>query len=65
MYNVVVDPKFIWDKPRFIDIITPVVYKHFCETFQMKQVTKVDCIKNIEEYTQKSLLPIEPQFFYY
>ena len=65
MYNVVVDPKFIWDKPRFIDIMTPLVYKHFCETFQMKQVSKIDCIKNIEEYTQKQLLPPEPQFFYY
>ena len=65
IYNVFVDPKFIWDKPRFLDIITPVVYTHLCEMYGMKQVSKIDCIKNIETYTNKKLLPKTPDFFYY
>lgn len=65
MYNVIVDPKFIRDKKRFIEILTPVVYKHFCEIYGMKEVGKIDCIKNIETFTNKKLLPEEPQFFYY
>jgi len=65
MYNIFVDPKFIWDKKRFIDLITPVIYSHMCEMYGMKQMTKENCIKNIEVYTKKEILPKEPEFFYY
>lgn len=65
MYNVFVDPKFIWDKPRFIDLLTPVVYSHLCEMYGMKQITKKNCIKNVELYAKKTILPKEPEFFYY
>ena len=65
LYNVFVDPKFIRDKTRFIDIVTPVVYKHLCEMYGMKQIDKLGCIKNIATYTKKELLPVAPQFFYY
>lgn len=65
MYNLTVDPKFIRDKKRFIELITPVVYKHFCEINGMKEVERVDCVKNIEKFTNKQLLPIQPEFFYY
>lgn len=65
MYNVFVDPKFIWDKPRFIQLITPIVYSHLCEMYGMKQITKENCIKNIELYAKKDILPKEPEFFYY
>jgi hypothetical protein len=65
LYNIYADPKFIWDKSRFIDVITPVVYKHLCEIYGMKQVDKIDCIKNIEEYTNTTLIPKRPDFFYY
>ncbi len=65
MYNVFVDPKFIWDKEKFIDIITPVVYKHFCELYGMKEVSSIECIQNIEQFTQTQILPSQPQFFYY
>jgi hypothetical protein len=65
MYNLTVDPKFIRDKKRFIELITPVVYKHFCEINGMKEVERVDCVKNIENFTNKQLLPIQPEFFYY
>ena len=65
MYNIFVDPKFIWDKENFIDIITPVVYEHFCKLYGMKEVTEVECIHNIEQFTQTQIIPIKPQFFYY
>ncbi len=65
MYNIFVDPKFIWDKERFIDIIAPTLYKHFCELYGMQEVTKTQCIKNIEQFSQTQILPLTPQFFYY
>jgi hypothetical protein len=33
--------------------------------YGMKQITKESCIKNIEIYTKKTILPKEPEFFYY
>lgn len=65
MYNIIVDPKFIWNKKRFIELLTPIVYQHFCQIYWMKEVWKIDCIKNIEKFTNKELLPKEPEFFYY
>ncbi|MDD3263036.1 MAG: penicillin-binding protein 2 [Candidatus Absconditabacteria bacterium] len=65
MYNIFVDPKFVWDKPRFIQLLTPVIYSHLCEMYGMKQITKENCIKNLEIYTKKEILPKEPEFFYY
>ena len=65
MYNIFVDPKFIWDKEKFIDIIAPVVYKHLCELYGMKEVTKLECIKNIEQFSQTQIIPLKPEFFYY
>lgn len=65
LYNIFVDPKFIWEKTRFIDIILPVVYRHLCEINWMIQVDLTWCIKNIENFTNKEILPIKPTFFYY
>ena len=49
LYNVYADPKFIRDKTRFIDELTPVVYKHLCEIYGMKQIADTtQCIQNIE-----------------
>ncbi len=65
MYNIFVDPKFIRDKENFINIITPVVYKHFCKLYGMQEMTTLQCIKNIEIFTQTQIIPPKPQFFYY
>jgi len=65
MYNIFVDPKFIRDKEKFIDTITPAVYQHFCELYGMQQMTPLQCIKNIELFTQTQIIPPEPKFFYY
>ncbi len=65
MYNIFVDPKFIRDKEKFIDLVTPVVYKHFCKLYGMQEVDELQCIKNIEQFTQTQIIPTKPQFFYY
>jgi len=64
MYDVFVDPKFVWDKPRFIELFVPVVYQHLCPV-DVEAVEKAECMKNIEGFTKKSLLPKEPEFFYF
>ena len=64
LYNLYVDPKFVWDKDTFVDVITPLMYTHFCELYGMKEIGPMDCIKNLEIYTQKQILPPAPQFFY-
>lgn len=65
MYNLFVDPKFVWNKEKFIDVIVPVVYKHLCEIHGMQEVSPLQCIKNIEQFTQTQIIPPQPQFFYY
>lgn len=65
MYNVFVDPHFVGDKKRFIEILTPVVYEHLCRISGMVQVDLTQCIKNIEQYASTQLLPEEPVFFYF
>ena len=64
MYNVFVDPKFIWDKERFIKLFTPVVYKHLCEIKGMTRMKPIDCIENLEVFAKKDLLMKAPEFFY-
>jgi len=65
MYNVFAEPQFIGNKERFIELITPLVYKHLCQINGMHNVGKEECIWNIEAFSNKDLLPQEPQFFYY
>lgn len=64
MYNVFIDPKYIWDKERFIELFIPVVYKHLCELNWMDKVDKLGCIKNIEVFANRDILPKAPEFFY-
>ena len=63
LYNVYADPKYI-DKTRLIELITPLVYEHLCVLNGMNNVEKIDCIKNIENFAVKDLLPEAPEFFY-
>jgi cell division protein FtsI/penicillin-binding protein 2 len=65
LYNVYVDPKFVRDKETFIDVVTPVIYKHLCELYGMQEVTPLDCVKNVEIFSHKQILPVAPQFFYF
>ncbi len=66
LYNIFVEPPYIRDKNKFIDLITPIVYEHLCIYHWMIKITnKENCIKNIEYFSNKKLLPQKPNFFYY
>ena len=72
LYDVALDPREIWfdwnwqrQKDRFIELIAPIVYKHLCVIHWMNNVTKEQCIENIESFAGVQLLPKQPEFFYY
>ncbi len=52
-------------KPRVIELITPVVYKHFCEINGLEKVDTEGCINNIEQFAWIEILPKMPELFYY
>ena len=72
LYDVALDPREIWfdwnwqrQKDRFIELMSPIVYKHLCVIHWMDNVTKEQCIENIESFANIQLLPKQPEFFYY
>lgn len=52
-------------KPRFIELIVPIIYKHLCEINGMQVPTKAECVKNIELFAGVDLLPKKPDLFYF
>lgn len=52
-------------KPRFIELIAPIIYKHLCEINGMKVPTKAECVKNVELFSNETLLPKKPDLFYF
>ena len=74
LYDIALDPREIWmdnnkirQKDRFIEIITPTVYKHLCIIHWMDNIewNNEECIKNLETFANIELLPKEPEIFYY
>ncbi|AKH32382.1 Stage V sporulation protein D [candidate division SR1 bacterium Aalborg_AAW-1] len=65
LYNMFIDPSMVFDKPRLISIITPLLYLHLCQTNGFDNVDKEACIKNVENFTKETILPIAPTVFYY
>ncbi len=73
LYDVALDPREIWYgtgwimKDRFIELISPVVYKHLCVVHWMDNIEwdTEHCIKNIENFSNIRLLPEEPEIFYF
>lgn len=64
MYNLFIDPKFVWDKPRVIEILTPILYSHLCEKNGLNTVDTLGCIENIERFAQIQILPVPKTVFY-
>lgn len=60
-----VDPSLIRDKPRTINMLTPLVYLHLCQTKGFDTVNKEQCIKNVEQFTNQTILPVAPTLYYY
>jgi hypothetical protein len=65
LYNMFVDPAFVKNKPKFITIVTPLLYKHLCQTNGFDTVDKVQCIKNLQNFTKETYLPEAPVVTYY
>ena len=74
LYDIALDPREIGYstgnrlmKDRFIEIVSPIVYKHLCIIHWMENIewNKEECIKNIESFANIELLPKEPEIFYY
>ena len=71
LYDVALDPREIWlenwvrKKDRFIELFSPIVYKHLCVIHWMDNVNKEECIENIESFANIELLPKQPDFFYF
>ncbi|HMT01268.1 MAG TPA: hypothetical protein PKC14_02990, partial [Candidatus Absconditabacterales bacterium] len=63
-FNVFVDPKYVNDKAKFIEVLSPIIYKHYCEINTTSKPSKIQCIKNIEKFSQTKILPEEPEIFY-
>ncbi|PID34774.1 MAG: hypothetical protein CR971_01490 [candidate division SR1 bacterium] len=71
LYNIFLDPKYIGNKTKVINILTPIIYKHLCEYYGLRKVNKIQCIKNIELFSSsieasenKNILPKEPEIAY-
>jgi hypothetical protein len=56
-FNLFVDPKFITDKGRVVDILVPIVYEHFCSIYGLEEVDKETCVENIASFTNTDILP--------
>ena len=74
LYDIALDPREIWYstwgilmKERFIDLISPIVYKHLCVIHWMDNIewNTEECMKNIESFANIELLPKEPEIFYF
>ena len=74
LYNIAIDPREIWYntgwklmKDRFIELISPIVYKHLCVIHWMDDILwdTEQCIKNIESFANIEILPKEPEIFYF
>lgn len=63
-YTIFVDPQFVHDKPKVIEILTPIVYEHLCELNGIVNPTKYQCLNNLQSFVRKDILPPQPQFFY-
>lgn len=64
LFNIFVDPEFVKDKSRFIELITPLIQSHLCETNGFQQVDQEQCVKNLENFTRESYLPSSPYIMY-
>lgn len=64
-YNIFVDTKFVSNKNKLISLISPLFYEHFCiENWNKQNVTKLECIRNLEKRSNNQILPQDPELFF-
>lgn len=65
LYTVFVDPEFVKQKDRFITIMTPLIYMHLCQLNGFTNPSHEQCVRNVEAFTAKDILPQAPERMYY
>ncbi len=66
LYTMFIDPSLVYDKQRLIQIMSPLLYVHFCQLYGFDVVDdKAACIRNIEQFTTSTILPVAPVVDYY
>jgi len=64
-YDIFLDPKFVQDKTKVIRELTPILIDHFCSsTSQWSFSDPLHCLQQLEVFTKKNILPVEPSLFY-
>ena len=56
LYEVYADPYIIWDKQKVSKLLTPILYKHFCERYKLDKPSKYQCVKNVEKFTKETFI---------
>jgi len=64
-YTLYIDPEFVWNKPKVVSLLVPLVYSHLCVVTWLMRVTDTQCLQNLSLFTRKNYLPVRPQIFYY
>jgi len=65
LYDLFVDPKFIINKPKVIEQMYPFITKHLCPLGMTGNIDNpLKCLKQLEKFTGKDILPIKPTLFY-
>lgn len=65
LYNLFIDPEFVKDKDKLINVLSPLIYYHLCKLNWFTQPDNQRCIENVERFAQTTLLPKKPEIFYY
>lgn len=65
VYDIFIDPKYAIDKPKIISELTPILIDHYCPQWSDGRFEDpLSCLKSLEIFTNKSLLPTKPVLFY-
>ena len=57
LYQLYADPFIIWDKEKVSNLLAPILFNHFCDRYKLSKPSKIQCIKNIENFSKKQILP--------
>ncbi|HMY80587.1 MAG TPA: penicillin-binding protein 2 [Candidatus Absconditabacterales bacterium] len=64
-YDIFIDPKFVLDKPKVINELIPIIIEHLCPSGSGGSfIDGYGCLKGLEQFTKKELLPARPALFY-
>lgn len=64
-FTLYADPKFILDKKRVVEVLTPIIYYHFCTEYGIKAMSSYECVDNLQTFVGQQLLPEKNTFYTY